>query len=302
MFFIKYKVELKMRIEKFFDAKNNLGEGPIWDVETKRLYWIDSLDMKIFRISQNGKNFEECSVPKEIGSIAITKNDDIIIASLADGLYRINFSSGYSEQILELEKDLTFTRLNDGKVDKKGRFIVGSMDRTEKESICGLYQISPDYSYKKIENNIIVSNGPCWSPTGEVFYFADSWTRKIVAYDYDIQSGSISGKRDFVSTSEFVGGPDGATVDAEGYVWSAICYSGFIIRCSPRGEIVERIKMPVKKVTSVMFGGENLDILFVTTMGKAGEKYAPNEPDGGSIFAIHDLGIKGIPETRFGGI
>lgn len=289
-----------MRIELLVDERNNLGEGPVWDVEEQRLYWVDSLGREVFRAREDGSGLERRPVPQDIGSLALRKSGGLVV-SLADGFHLFDFDSGTCEKVVDPEPHLPQTRINDGKVDKRGRFIAGTMDRTEEQSICGLYRLDPDLSCHKIESGIKVSNGPCWSPDGRTFYFTDSWTGIIVAYDYDLDRGTLSNKRAFVSTRDRKGVPDGSTVDSEGCLWNAQVYGGYVVRYTPEGRVDRVIDFPITKVTSVNFGGRNLDVLFVTTMGKAAEKFAPTQPQGGGLFAIYDLGIKGVPEPRFAG-
>jgi sugar lactone lactonase YvrE len=176
------------------------------------------------------------------------------------------------------------------------------MDTMEEGPNGALYRLDPDFSLRQLDEKIIVSNGPCWSPDGATFYFADTWTGDIWAYDYDQSTGAVSNRRTFVSVDRSRGGAaDGSTVDAEGFLWNALVYDGRLVRYDPTGRTDRVIDMPVKKITSVMFGGPNLDILFVTSMAKPPLPRFPG--DGrlrGSLFAIHDLGIKGLPEPRFG--
>jgi sugar lactone lactonase YvrE len=165
-----------------------------------------------------------------------------------------------------------------------------------------LYRLDPDLSVHRIDTGIIVSNGPCWSPDGRTLYFTDTWSGEIRAYDYDTETGAVSNRRSFTSFEGRDGAPDGATVDAEGYVWSALVYGGKLLRFAPDGSLDREIDMPVKKVTSVMFGGPDLDVLYVTSMAKPP---LPRFPDDGqlrgSLFAITGLGIRGVPEARFAG-
>ena len=289
-----------MRIELLVDTQNNLGEGPVWDIEEQRIYWVDIFGREVFRAREDGSQLERRNVPGDIGCLALRKSGGLLLG-LADGFYFFDFDSGKSEKILDPESNLSQTRINDGKVDKRGRFIAGCMDRTEKAPISGLYRLDPDLSCHKLESNITVSNGPCWSPDGKTFYFSDSWTFTISSYDYDLDTGGISNKRLFVSTKERKGAPDGSTVDSEGFLWNAQAYGGYLVRYSPEGKVDKVIEFPIKKLTSAMFGGKNMDILFVTTMGKAGEQFAPTQPKGGGLFAVYGLGIKGVAEHRFAG-
>lgn len=291
-----------MRIEVLVDVKTTLGEGPLWDVEQQRLYWIDSFDGRVFRCTVDGREVRSWDVPGKIGSMALRKDGNGAICSLQNGFHALDFKTGECTLIDNPLGDNPAIRLNDGKVDRRGRFISGSMDTMESGPNGSLYRLDPDFKVTKLDGGIIVSNGPCWSPDDEIFYFADSWSGEIWAYDYDIGKGTVSNRRTFTKLDTSRGGAaDGSTVDAEGYLWNAQVYDAKVIRYAPNGSVDRVIEMPVKKVTSVMFGGPNLDILFVTSMAKPPLPRFPG--DGvlrGSLFAIHGLGIRGVPEPRFG--
>jgi L-arabinonolactonase len=291
-----------MRIEVLLDVKTTLGEGPLWDVEQERLYFIDSFDGRVFRTTVSGSELRAWDVPQKIGSMALRKDGQGAVVSLQRGFHLLDFKTGEVTLIHDPEPGLANNRINDGKVDRRGRFVAGSMDTMEQGANGSLYSLSVDFKVTKLDQNIVCSNGPCWSPDGRTFYFADTWSGEIWAYDYDLATGGVSNRRTFAAVDTSRGGAaDGATVDAEGCVWSALVYDGRLVRYTPEGRVERTIDMPVKKVTSVMFGGPNLDVLFVTSMAKPPLPRFP--ADGvlrGSLFAIYDLGIKGLPEPRFG--
>ncbi|SIR17299.1 MULTISPECIES: SMP-30/gluconolactonase/LRE family protein [unclassified Bosea (in: a-proteobacteria)] len=291
-----------MRIEVLVDVKTTLGEGPLWDAEQERLYWIDSFDGRVFRSTVDGREVRAWDVPQKIGSMALRKDGQGAIVSLQRGFHALDFKSGEVTPIHDPEPDQPSNRLNDGKVDKRGRFVAGSMDTQEEGANGALYSLSTDFKVTKLDTGIVCSNGPCWSPDGSTFYFQDTWSGEIWAYDYDIETGAATNRRVFAKVDTSKGGAaDGSTVDAEGFLWNALVYDGRLVRYAPDGSVDRIIDMPVKKVTSVMFGGPNLDILFVTSMAKPPLPRFPG--DGvlrGSLFAIRDLGIRGLPEMRFG--
>jgi L-arabinonolactonase len=291
-----------MRIEVLVDVKTILGEGPLWDVEEQRLYWIDSFGCNVFRATADGREIRAWDVPAKIGSMALRRRGGAVL-SLATGFHFLDFQTGETSLIVDPEPDKPNNRINDGKVDRQGRFIAGSMDTMEEGPNGALYRLDPDLSLHTLDTGIIVSNGPCWSPDGATFYFADTWTGEIWAYDYDQSSGSVANRRTFVKVDTSRGGAaDGSTVDAEGHVWNALVYDGRIVRYAPDGSIDRIIEMPVRKVTSVMFGGPDLDILYVTSMAKPPLPRFPGDGvQRGSLFAIHGLGVRGIPEPRFAG-
>ena len=291
-----------MRIEILIDVKTILGEGPVWDVDEQRLYWIDSFGQNVFRCTADGSEIRAWDVPAKIGSMALREKGGAVVA-LQTGFHFLDFETGECTLITDPEEAMPSTRLNDGKVDRRGRFLCGSMDTLEENPSGSLYRLDPDLSLHVLDRQIMVSNGPCWSPDGSTFYFADSWAGEIWAYDYDIATGNVSNRRTFTRIDTSQGGAaDGSTVDEEGYLWNAFAYAGKIVRYAPDGSVDREISMPVKKVTSVMFGGPNLDILYVTSMAKPPLPRFPS--DGvmrGALFAVHDLGVRGVPEKRFGG-
>lgn len=290
-----------MHIECLGDFRDELGEGPLWDVKEQRLYWIDSHGGEIHRADARGENRKSWTLPEHIGSMCLREGGGAVV-SLRNGFHFFDFESSALTFIADPEHDVRRTRMNDGKVDRQGRFLAGSMDYEEREPLAALYRLDPDRTVTQLETGIIVSNGPCWSPDGGTFYFADSWARRIWAYKYDITTGNFLNRRIFADfDSHLRGYPDGATVDAEGYVWSAEVYGGRLVRFAPDGTIDRLLGMPVDSITSMSFGGADLDILYVTSMARSFRGARRHEREAGGLFAVHGLGVRGLPEPRFRG-
>ena len=291
-----------MNIEILLDVKTTLGEGPVWDVDQQRLYFIDSMDGRVFRCDAEGRDLRAWDVPGKIGSMALRKDGGGAIVSLDSGFWLLDFATGDCELMHDPEPGMDGNRINDGKCDRRGRFFAGSMDTMEEGANGALYRVDPDMSVTQVDTGIICSNGPCFSPDDKTFYFTDTWTGEIWAYDYDIETGAISNRRTFAKVDTSNGGAaDGATVDADGYYWTALVYDGRLLRYAPDGTLDRDIEMPVKKVTSVQFGGPDLDILYVTSMAKPPLPRFPGDGvQRGSLFAISGLGVRGVPEPRFG--
>jgi sugar lactone lactonase YvrE len=234
-----------------------------------------------------------------IGSMAIAADGNAIVA-LATGVHTLNFETGAC-QMLATSPDLDDqVQLADGKVDRRGRFIVGSSDRGMKEARGKLYALDPGATaLRVIDDDIFLSNGPCWSGDDRIFYHADSIRKTIFAYDYDIDTGTLANRRAFASTEDLGGIPDGATVDSDDHLWSAICEGGKLVRFRPDGSIERIVELPLKLPGSVMFGGAQLDQLYVPTLSPAflGRE---GDPLDGSTFRIDGLGVTGRPEPRFG--
>lgn len=291
-----------MKFEVVVDIKTHLGEGPLWDVDTQRLYWVDSAIGNLYSATAAGTELRAWDLPGKVGSVAIRKDGDGAVVALDSGLHFLDFATGETQFIIDPEPDLPGNRLNDGKVDRHGRFVFGSMDMSESAHTGSLYSLDPGLSLQVLDTGIIVSNGPCWSPNGTTFYFCDSWSKEIWAYDYDLATGSVSNRRTFATIDDpDAGAFDGGTVDAEGCVWKAQVYGGRIVRYTPEGAVDRVLDAPVRKVTSVMFGGPDLDVLFVTSMAKRPMPQFPGDGIArGSLFAVRGLGVTGLPENRFG--
>lgn len=289
-------------IDVLIDVKPLLGEGPLWDVRSCRLYFIDALGRRIYRCTESGSEVRSWIVPSRIGSMALREGGGAIVA-LADGFHVLDFETGRIESVVDPEPDFPSNALNDGKVDPQGRFVCGSMDMDEEAATGALWRLDPDFSVTKLDEKIICSNGPCWSPDGETLYFADSFSGSISAYNYDPKTGAASNRRRFVEVPGDRGGaPDGATVDDEGCVWSATVFDGRLFRYAPDGSVDRVIEMPVCKITSVAFGGPELNKLFVTSMAEPPlPKYPGDGPMRGSVFVIEGLGVRGREERRFAG-
>lgn len=291
-----------MRIDTVIDVKTSLGESPVWDAGQERLYFVDSMDGRIFRVTADGREIQSWDVREKIGSMCLRRDGDAAVVALQSGLYSYRFDDDALELLHAPEADLPDNRLNDGKTDSAGRFVVGSMDTREQAASGRLYRLDPDLSLTVLDTGIVCSNGPCFSPDERTFYFADTWSGDIWAYDYDASDGSVSDRRTFTTVDRRDGGAcDGMTVDAEGCLWQAHVYGGKIHRYAPDGTLDRTIEMPVAKVTSVMFGGPDLDILYVTSMARPPLPRFPQDgPRRGALFAIEGLGVRGLPAHRFG--
>jgi L-arabinonolactonase len=302
-----------VKIESVLECDNHLGEGPVWDVEEGRLYWVDGTGRRVgkpslWRLDPKSGKVEHWNIDHDVGALALRQGGGAVMA-LDDGFYFFDYTTGQLELITLIDADNPRTRLNDAKCDRRGRFFAGGMDDKEELKNCAIWRLDPDLSVTKVDEGIICSNGPCFSPDDLTFYFADTFQREYWAYDYDIATGSLSNKRVFVDLKSEPGVADGSTVDAEGCLWNAQLIAGDLVRYAPDGRVERRIGMPVRNITSVTFGGDRLDEIYVTSMARVKHpavhdlfaRQARPQYLAGSLFRITGLGIKGIPEPRFGG-
>ncbi len=287
-----------MQISRLDLPKCQVGEGPVWDVAEQALYYIDILTQKVFRWDPATGEHRTWDVPDMIGSMALREQGGAIVA-LVTGVHTLDFESGAVEPLALLDPADPDVQLADGKVDRRGRFVFGTSHRKAAEPKGGLYVLDHG-ELRQIDRELTLGNGPCWSPDDRVLYHADSMAHVIYAYDYDIETGEASNRREFFNTSDYGPIPDGATVDSEGNVWTAICEGGVVLCLSPEGKVLREITMPTKLPASCMFFGPNLDRLFVPSIDPS---FLGREPadDDGACFVIDGLGVTGLPEPRYNG-
>lgn len=288
-----------MKISQIDTHRCIIGEGPVWDVAEQALYFIDILGKKVLRFDPATGETRRWDVPDVIGSMALRQSSGAVVA-LATGVHTLDFVSGECA-MLATSSDLNeMVQLADGKVDRRGRFVVGSSDRAMKDARGKLYVLGANPTLREIDNDIFLANGPCWSPDDKILYHSDSIRKTVFAYDYDIDSGTAVNRRAWASTEDLGGIPDGATIDTDGCMWMAICEGQKVVQFRPDGSLERVIDMPVKCPASVMFGGAAFDQLYVTSLSPAflGREEAPLD---GCTFVIEGLGVKGLPEPRYAG-
>jgi len=275
-----------------------VGEGPVWDVAEQALYYIDILARAVFRWDPASGAVKSWDLPDIVGSMALREGGGAVVA-LGSGVHALDFDTGAVEPLALLDPPDPEVQLADGKVDRAGRFVFGTSHRTMKEPRGGLYSLA-EGRLTRLDGDIYLGNGPCWSPDNRTLYHADSLRHLIYAYDYELETGLAGNRRPFFDSSPWGPIPDGATVDAEGNLWTAICEGGVVLCLSPAGEVVREIAFPTRIPASVMFFGPQLDRLFVPTIDPSFLGREP-APDDGYCFVIDGLGARGLPEPRYRG-
>jgi len=290
-----------MNIERIGKERYELGESPIWDSRDGLLYFVDSLGCAVFCYDPRDARIKRWDVACDyLGSLAL-RTDGGAILVMDDGFHSFDFETGKTTVITEPEAGKDELCFNDCKVDRQGRLVAVSMHTGSSDAVGAIYRLDSNLDCTRLDGGMICPNGPCWSPDNGTLYISDSYGDAIFAYDYDISTGDASNRRTFLSTAGSGGYPDGATVDAEGYLWSAHFDSGTIRRITPDGNVERVIELPVRWVASLTFGGDDHDILYVTTIGGEYDGERDESPQAGGLFAIRDLGIRGLAENRFAG-
>jgi len=288
-----------MEISKLDLPKCKVGEGPVWDLAEQALYYIDIVEQAVFRWDPASGDLRRWPVSDIIGSMALREDGGAIVA-LGSGVHTLDFTTGEVAPLALLDPPDPDVQLADGKVDRLGRFVFGTSHRAMKEARGGLYSLERG-RLTRLDGDIHLANGPCWSPDNRTFYHADSLRHLIYAYDYDLETGRASNRRPFFDSSPWGPIPDGATVDADGNLWSAICEGGVVLCLSPQGEVLREIAFPTRIPASVMFFGPDLDRLFVPTIDPSFIPGRVAAPDDGCCFVIDGLGVQGLPEPRYAG-
>lgn len=286
------------RIEIVTDKRDELGECPLWDERTQSLFWIDSHARLVRRLTPVDGAYCEWVLPSAIGSIALCESDRLMVALASEFSY-LDLASGQLEKIADVTHVEEKIRMNDGRTDRAGRFVAGSLVMGRNEKLGALYQVNARGTVQVLDKGFAISNGTCFSPDGRWLYFTDSRTRKIMRYPYDTTAGQAGAPTVFIDTEPLGSASDGATVDSEGCLWTALVEIGRLGRFTPEGKLDHLIDMPTRYVSCPCFGGPNLDILYVTSISNSGNALKDDHPDAGALFAIHGTGVRGLPEVRF---
>lgn len=290
-----------MKITKLKGSHCLCGEGPVWDVADQALYQLDIGRRLVRRYRPGDGSFRDWQMPLGPGAMALREGGGAIVA-MKDMVYALDLDTGGCQPIAKADDQPPRAVFNDGKVDRQGRFVIGSCetDMADPQPIGGLYRFGKDCSLVRLGGDITYSNSPCFSPDGSTLYFSDSARYTIFAYPYDTGTGGVGARRIFADTRALGGMPDGATVDGAGRVWVAIFEGGKVAAFAPDGSLERVVDLPARLPGSVMFGGPDLDRLFVVTIDPANFG-KPSEDGAGYTYIIDGLGVRGLPEPRFAG-
>ncbi|PUU91714.1 SMP-30/gluconolactonase/LRE family protein [Halanaerobium sp. ST460_2HS_T2] len=288
------------KLDLVLDAGAQIAEGPFWDQDKQLLYWIDILKKTINIYDPAAAKNKIIQLDKMIGALIPTTEPGELLTALEDGLYIIDLETLEKQFLVNPESNTEETRFNDGKCDPDGRFWVGTMDLEEDKPIGSLYCLNQNLTLEEKAKDIKISNGLAWSLDNRTMYYIDSPTKKVVAFDYNLETGEISNKREIIKVAEGKGVPDGMTIDNQGKLWIAHFGGAQVSRWDPEtGEKIDRVDLPVSNVTSCSFGGRNLDELYITTASVGlSEQEKREQPLAGGIFK-YQAGVKGLRADRF---
>lgn len=280
---------------------DTLGETPLWCSQTQSLLWLDIDGGRVQRFHpETGRHDVFTFDAKFVGSLALTDVPGCILVGLDLALFTFDLSTGERRLLCQVEPAEMDNRLNDGRCDARGRLWIGTMDNQLSRPNGSFYRIDPDGTIHRQFTGIVVSNTVAFSPRQDTLYFSD--TRKFMTwkFPFDSESGTLGERSIFVDHTGPRDRPDGACVDSEGFIWTAIFAGARVVRYSPAGDVDRVIELPVTNPTCVCLGGRDLKTLYVTTARKfLDRRQLGQEPLAGSTLAIK-VDVPGLPEHRFG--
>jgi sugar lactone lactonase YvrE len=282
----------------------DLGESPYWDAAMRRLYWIDAWRSQVHALDPATGETRCMELGTALGGLPIGSigrhASGGMIAGVKGGFWHLDPERGAARPIAAVEADRPATnRLNDGKCDRAGRFWCASVNTDHRSPTGALWRLSGS-DPMLMQDGLTIGNGIAFSPDDRALYLADTLTRRVWRYDFDLATGALANRRLFISTEHIDGFVDGATVDADGCYWAALFRGGAVAQFDPDGRLVRHIRLPVATATMCAFGGPDLDILYVTSASRFLDDAAQRgQPLAGHLFAITGLGVRGIAEPEF---
>lgn len=288
------------------EARNLVGESPIWDAEHQRLFWTDINGMSVHRLDMQTGRVDQWNFEAPVSALALTSNPGWLLVAAGVHLLLWNVETDERVTFLQVEPAELGNRLNEGAADPDGNFWVGTMrnnvahngsgidlDWDQPQNRSGsLYRVAPDGAVIRHASGLAIPNTMVWSPDRSTMYTGDSIDNVLYAYDY--HQGSVSARKVF--TSGFHRGvPDGSAMDEVGFLWNCRYFGSCLVRFDPMGNVDRVVEMPVKNITSCAFGGKDLRTLFITTASVSSDS---DGPLAGAVFAF-EPGVRGLPENLF---
>lgn len=293
-----------MQIDCVVDSRSKTGEGPFWDHIQQCLWWVDIPPGLIHRFDPATGENRTFDWGEPVGCLAPQRDGQLILATQT-GFHRFDPTTGARSAIVDPEAGLPENRFNDGATDMQGRLWAGSMHEGKiRRPEARFYRFDADHSVMPWESGFFTTNGLAFAPDGRTMYFADSnpEVQTVWACDYDPDDGIPTNKRVFFDSRQIQGRPDGGTVDADGCYWLAAVNGWQVIRFAPNGDIDRIVDVPFERPSKPMFGGRDLDVLYVTSIGNGITPGSEDrQPKAGGLFAISGLGVTGVEQAPFGG-
>ena len=279
------------------EAGDLLGETPFWHRAEKALYWVDIRSHTVQRWQEATGEYRRWTMP-EICTGVVPASGGGLVVGLSNTIAHFDTKTEVLRPLCEIEPPALGNRLNEMRCDRAGRLWIGSMRDYGAEVSGSLYVVEKDLKARRILQDIRVPNSLAWSPDNTIMYFADTAEGHVRRYRYDVEQGSPSLPLPHVAEG-LPGGADGSAIDRDGYLWNARYGGGCVVRLSPTGEVVEVVRLPVSQPAACTFGGEKLDILYITTARqRLGAEAMLDQPLAGHVFKLA-VKVPGFHEPSF---
>jgi L-arabinonolactonase len=287
------------------DCRCVLGEGLLWDERRRALLWADIQSSVLWMHWIDDGSSLHWKLPDRLGAIALCTSGSVLLG-LAKGLFLVDVDGSMGTELelaklVDVEPDNPDTRINDCSTDRSGAFVFGTLHEDHKTPAGSFYQYSARHGLRRLDlGGVAIPNSICFSIDGQTMYFCDSSLRRIMRCRYDSASASVADIRVFADFGSEQGTPDGSIIDADGFLWNAEWGAASARRYAPNGRIDRSVGLAAKNPTSVALGGDDLDVLFITSARK---EMSPEElsrtPDAGGVYRAQLSGVRGLPEERF---
>jgi sugar lactone lactonase YvrE len=291
---------MALDFKRIADTKCRVGESPLYDERTNRLYFVDILSCILYRVELASGEVKLWTFESEVASLGLAVSGRLVIA-LRHSIILFDPESEARQEVCRIEDDFAErTRLNDGRVGPDGAFWVGSMDdRPTKQPVAALYRVDFSGRVERKVDGLLVSNGLAWTADGDVMFHADSRGPWIDRWAFDRKTGEIHWRTRIATPTEIEGRPDGGSCDAEGLYWSAGVSAGKLNRFAPDGRLSASYDLPVAAPTMPCFGGEDFRTLYLTSLREGrSEEVLAKAPLSGSLIAAA-APVAGFPSWRF---
>ena len=279
------------------DARATVGEGARWDPQG-RLYWVDITAPALHMYDPSADTDTVVPVDRYLGAVVL-RDSGGLLAAVHEGFAALDPTTGAVDLLATVQASDSGLRMNDGNCDPQGRFWAGSMALDERPGAGALYRFDTDGSVVRMLTDVTISNGIVWSVDGTTTYYIDTPIRRVDAFSFEPDTGTLRDRRPFVSLPAGPGSPDGMTIDADGCLWVALYGGSAVHRYTPDGQLDTVVHVPATATTCCAFGGDDLDVLYITTAAK-GVPPGAQEPYAGGLFAV-DPSVKGVPGTPYAG-
>jgi len=277
------------------------GEGIIWDDMTGLVRWTDIAASRLYGYDPATGDVKEHELPARLCCFALTNEPGVLLLALEKQLARFDTRDGTLHVLEDIEPGLPGTRANDGRCDRSGNFIFGTLNERGQEQVASFWRYSHAGALTRLAlPKAAITNSICFSPDGETMYFTDSPTARIMACDYDAGTGEVERIRHFAELDKGLE-PDGSTIDADGFLWNAQWAGSRVVRYTPDGRVDLTVDLPARQPSCVSFAGPGLDRMVITSAWKGlDDAVRQAEPENGAVFIGTPPRGRGLREARYG--